>query len=517
MKKSNLIKRGAAAVFAGTIALSLAACGNSTKNSKSGDLTYWVRIPGNISTSVANYGETNFAQEYMKRIGIKVSYMHPAQGQESEALNLLLASGNLPDIIETDWLSRNPDSMIAQKVIQPLNSIIEKNAPNFKKYLEENPDIAIAAKTDSGQYYAFPFVRNGEKLLNVSGFYMRDDWMKELDLEYPETLDEWEEVLTAFKEKKGAKGPLVTGSTSLLNLASGYGIDDGFYVEDGKVKYGVTDPAFGKFLETMNRWYKNGLIDKNLPTMEAKYGNSCMLDGSAGVSFGAGGSGMGVLLTSAKANGNENYSLRAVKAPAETKGAMPKFSNRETKLSSKGAAAITANCKNVDLAAKFLDYSYSDEGEMLNNFGIEGESYTMVDGEPKYTENITNSPKGLSMAQALGMYVRSCAEGPFVQDERYIEQYYPTDQQREALDIWSINETEKRQMPLVTLTADEQTEYSNIMTDFETFKSENIIAFIIGTRPINEFDKFVQECKSRNLDRAVEIYQTAYERYMNRK
>ena len=72
-------------------------------------------------------------------------------------------------------------------------------------------------------------------------------------------------------------------------------------------------------------------------------------------------------------------------------------------------------------------------------------------------------------------------------------------------------------MPLVTLTADEQTEYSNIMTDFETFKSENIIAFIIGTRPINEFDKFVQECKSRNLDRAVEIYQTAYERYMNRK
>lgn len=154
---------------------------------------------------------------------------------------------------------------------------------------------------------------------------------------------------------------------------------------------------------------------------------------------------------------------------------------------------------------------------MLNNFGIEGESYTMVDGEPKYTENITNSPKGLSMAQALGMYVRSCAEGPFVQDERYIEQYYPTDQQREALDIWSINETEKRQMPLVTLTADEQTEYSNIMTDFETFKSENIIAFIIGTRPINEFDKFVQECKSRNLDRAVEIYQTAYERYMNRK
>lgn len=516
MKKQNYLKRSIAAVIASTSILCLAACGGK-ETKESGELTYWVKIPGNIATSVANYGETAFAQEYMKRTGVTVTYKHPAQGQEEEALNLLLASGNLPDIIETDWVSRNPDTMIKQNVIIPLNDIIKKHAPNLKKYYEENKDIAIAAKTDTGNYYAFPFVRNGEKLLNVSGFYMRGDWLKELGLETPETLDEWETVLTAFKEKKGATGVIVTGSKSLLNLASGYGIDDGFYVENGKVKYGLTDKRFGEFLGRMNSWYKAGLIDKNVPTIESKYVNACMLDGRAGVSFGAGGSGMGVLLTSAKANGNSTYSLAAVKAPVEKKGEIPKFSSRELELSSKGAAAITSSCKNVELAAKFLDYSYSEEGAMLNNFGIEGESYTMVDSNPVYTEKITNDPQGLSMAQTLGMYVRSCGEGPFVQDERYIEQYYPTDEQKNALEVWSVNETQKRQMPLVTLTAEEQAEYSKIMTDFETFRDENVIAFIMGTRSVDEYDDFIKECKERKIERAVEIYQNAYDRYIKRK
>ena len=517
MKKHIYLKRGIAALVAGASVLCLAACGGGGDKTSDGELTYWVKINGNIATSVANYAETVFAQEYMKRTGVKVVYEHPAQGQEKEALNLLLASGSLPDIIETDWITRNPDSMIAQNVIVPLNDIIDKSAPNLKKYFEENPDIAIAAKTDSGQYYAFPFVRNGDKLLNVSGFYMRGDWLKELGLEAPETLDEWETVLTAFKEKKGATGVIVTGSKSLLNLSSGYGIDDAFYVEDGVVKYGMIDSRFGEFLGRMNRWYETGLIDKNVPTMEGKYANACMLDGRAGVSFGAGGSGMGVLLTTAKANGDNNYSLAAVKAPAETKGAIPKFSNRELKLSDKGAAAITSSCKDPELAAKFLDFSYSEEGSMLNNFGIEGDSYTMVDGNPIYTEKITNDPNGLTMAQAMGIYVRSCGEGPFIQDERYIEQYYPTDDQRNALNVWSVNETDKRQMPLITLTAEEQSEYSKIMTDFETFRNESIIAFIMGTRSTDDYDTFIKECKDRGIERAIEIYQKAYDRYMNRK
>ena len=76
---------------------------------------------------------------------------------------------------------------------------------------------------------------------------------------------------------------------------------------------------------------------------------------------------------------------------------------------------------------------------MLNNFGIEGESYEMVNGEPKYTELITNNPDKLPMAQILTMYVRATGEAPFIQDPRYIEQYYQLDSQQKALGIWGDN------------------------------------------------------------------------------
>ncbi len=67
-----------------------------------------------------------------KKTGIKVEYLHPAQGQDAEVLNLLIASGELPDIIQTDWLARNPESSIAKNTIIALNDLIDNYSPNLK-------------------------------------------------------------------------------------------------------------------------------------------------------------------------------------------------------------------------------------------------------------------------------------------------------------------------------------------------------------------------------------------------
>lgn len=516
LNKKGIVKKTAAVVLAGTLAIGAAGCGKKGGDAEGGKLTYWVRLHSNIATSVTNYAETPFAKEYSEKTGIEVEYIHPAQGQEKESLNLLIASGELPDIIETDWLSRDPETSIANNTIIRLNDVIDKYAPNLKKFLAENPDIDRAIKTDDGSYYVFPFVRNGEKLLSTNGFIMRDDWLKELGLEAPETIDEWETVLTAFKEKKGATVPFVGGVDLMKNFAGAFGVGYNFYIDNGKVKYGCLEDGFGKYLETMNRWYKNGLIDKNFALTDSKVVSSNMLGGTAGASFGAGGSSMGVWLNNAKKNGDDAFSLAAVKYPATSKGKTPEFSNKSWPYSSLNGAAITGNCKNVELAAKFLDWSYSEEGMMLNNFGIEGESYEMIDGNPTYTDLITNNPDGLPMAQILTMYARSATEGPLIQDPRYIEQYYQLPSQREALDIWADNTGEEHNMPSVTMTEAELNEYNKIMNDFTTYRDENIIRFIIGERPISEFGKFVEECKTRNIERAIEIQQAAYDRYISR-
>ena len=510
-------------------AAGLSGCGNKKKNISAIDpnmptgeitypietdktLTYWVRLANALSTSVPNFAETEFAKEYMKRTGINVEYKHPAQGMESEAVNLLLASGDLPDVIEYNWLSLNPDSAIEKNNILALNDYIENYSPNLKKWLDEHPDINKQVVTDNGNYYVYPFVRNDDKLQSTSGFMIRGDWLRELGLEAPETIDEWRTVLTAFKEKKGSAAPYSGMPTDFMR---GYGIIADFYIDNGKVHYGYCEPAFKDYLIEMNKWYNEGLLDKNFAVIDGDQCNSDMLNNVAGSCFGAGGGTMGTLLN-AKADSKESFELIATKFPSTEKGKKAEFGNKQWQYSPVNGAAITAKSKNPALAARFLDYSYSEEGSMLNNFGTEGVSYNIIDGYPTFSEIVTKNPDGLSMAQSIPLYARSANEGPFIQDVRYIEQYYALDAQKDALVKWSDNNDLDHRMPQITLTRDEARKSSKIMSDIRNYCNENMIKFILGSKPIDELDAFYKELKNMGIEEAIEIEQAAYDRFMNR-
>ena len=95
-----------------------------------------------------------------------------------------------------------PEKAIKDGVIIPLNDIFKEYCPNITKYLAENPDIDKMIKTDDGNYFAFPFIRGEDKLCYTVGGFVRQDWLEELGMEVPATVDEWHDVLTAFKKKK---------------------------------------------------------------------------------------------------------------------------------------------------------------------------------------------------------------------------------------------------------------------------------------------------------------------------
>jgi putative aldouronate transport system substrate-binding protein len=68
----------------------------------------------------------------------------------------------------------------------------------------------------------------------------------------------------------------------------------------------------------------------------------------------------------------------------------------------------------------------------------------------------------------------------------------------------------------LSMTADEATEYTNIMIDLETYRSEMVVNFILGVEPIENYDAFVEYFKSKNIDRAIEIKQASFDRYQAR-
>mgnify|MGYP003302062386 CR=1 FL=1 len=486
-------------------------------------LTYWMELNSNVAANYNNMADTPFGRNLTRQTGVNIEYIHPAAGQVAEAFNLLLAEKVLPDIIENNWLdySGGPEKAIKDGIIIPLNDVIEQYCPNLKAYLETHPEIDAMVKTDDGTYYCFPFIRGGDALLTSTGLVLREDWLEELHLEIPETIEEWEVVLTAFKEEKNAAAPF-TFQYSLEDFMNNnpweyaYGVSRNFYLDDsGKIVYGAVQDGYKEYLQLMNKWMKQGLIDVDLLTLTGEQVAAKLTNGSAGASFGYCGSGMGNWINAGKAK-DENYNLVAAPYPTLDKGTKPEMGQRDNNYIGIGSAAISTSCENIELAARLLDYAYSEEGHILYNFGEEGTSYELRNEEPNYTGLLLDNPDGISVTHAMGGYIRANYNGPFVQDEAYVEQYYTLDNQKDAVKIWAETNMEKHIIPPITPTAEESQEQSQIMYDINTYRDEYTIKFIFGTIDFSEWDTYVDTIYKMGLDRVLEIQNDALDRYYAR-
>lgn len=483
-------------------------------------LTYWCDLNQNVSANFANLGDTPFAQEWQKETGITVEFQHPPAGQSEEQLSFMIQDEQLPDLVEYGWLnySGGPEKAIQEGVILELTDIINDYCPNLRKYLDENPDIDRMIKTDEGHYYCFPFIRGDDKLCNTIGLMLRQDWLEDLGMEVPTTIDEWHDVLVAFKEKEGATAPLsweyTMGSLTDANpFAYAYGTCRGFYLgSDGKVHYGPAEEGYKEYLELFRQWYSEGLIDKDLATLALDQVSAKITSGEAGASIGWAGSRMGTWINAAVKT-NPDFMLVCAPYPTINKGDKPEMGQIDNRYPNQGCVAITTSCENIEAAATLMDFAYGEEGHLMFNFGVEGESYNMVDGYPTYTDEIYNNPNGWSVAQSLSAYVRGNYNGPFVQDLRYLEQYYTIDTQKESASIWGATNAAKYKVPPVTPTTEESSEYKQIMNEITTYRDEMTLKFILGDESLDKFDEFVNTLYDFGLERALEIQNAALDRY----
>jgi len=487
-------------------------------------LTYWGALPNSLTGVKSEHAEVPFYQEWQKRTGVKVDFTAPPANQVEESFNVMLASGELPDLIEYNFMNfpGGPEKAIQDGYILKLNDLIDNYAPNLKKYLEEHPEVDKMVKTDSGSYFAFPFIRGDESLLTFQGPVIRKDWLDELGLPIPETIDEWTTVLTAFREQKGAAAPLsfVAKPRVFNELGNGafvgaFGVTRDFYLEDGTIKFGPAEPGYKEFLAQFREWYAAGLLDKDIATVDSKLMDANIASGATGATWGNAGGGIGKWLPLLK-DQNPDASVVAAPYPVLEKGTTPKFGQRDYAFSPGGMVAISGTSQNVELAVRMLDYGYSEEGNMFFNFGTEGVSYTMENGYPKFTDLLMKNPEKLAPAQAMSLYIRGNTTGPFVLDKRVIEQYLNLPEQQEAVAIWKGTDMAKHQLPPVTPTPEESAEYAKIMADVNTLVDEMTLKIILGAEPLDAFESYVEKLKSVKLDRAIEIKKAALDRYMSR-
>ncbi|MCI9625179.1 MAG: hypothetical protein HFI90_00170 [Clostridia bacterium] len=267
----------------------------------------------------------------------------------------------------------------------------------------------------------------------------------------------------------------------------------------------------------MAHWYKNRLIVSGFADEDSKRISALVIAGDAGAVAGYNGSGFGSWIPRLK-NAVPGAALEPVPYVAQSKGGKL-FTGQMAGESNASGAAITTSCKEIEIAARLLDYGYSEKGHMMYNFGREGISYEMKDGVPTYTDVILDNSKngGLSVSQEMSKYIRRCYNGPFEQDPDYLFQMYPLQEQKDGVTIWSQTDAAQHKLPLIVMTEEENKEFSEIMSDINTFREEKLAKFVSGQESLDTLNSYYETLKNLKIERAIEIQQQAYDRYLARQ
>ncbi len=288
-------------------------------------------------------------------------------------------------------------------------------------YLDLIPNIVAAVGEDrfadwkaaDGHFYTIPTI------VNVPGSQstaVRKDWLGKLGMDVPATWEQWKAYWYGVRDNDmNGNGdatdeiPIVlemgqNGERSLHALLNAFGIkassDAQFCVlDDGTYTMVYEHPRYREFITEMQQLYADKIIDQEFATRYQADMYNTMSGNLAGTVF-TWAEQCAVHSETLIANGVEN-GLYLTCAPITGPYGDQYIQKRQ---GITGNWCITAKAEadgKVEDILKFWNWMFSDEGVMLYNYGIEGYTYTMVDGSPVINPEITAA--GFNDYRTLGM------------------------------------------------------------------------------------------------------------------
>lgn len=480
------------------------------------EFTMWTR---NATTfdGFADYYDNEVYKEMEKLTGVKMNFVHPIIGSENENFQLMLVSDDTPDFIHGiyNYYVGGMDLAIEDGFIVALNDYAKKYMPNYLNRINQNVDSQLQSVTDTGNLWGVHHLVDLPQG-SWAGLGIRQDWLDDAGLASPKTISELENALTVFRDnytldKNGPFHLSTSGLTTGFALIGSYNVAGNRYINvDGTVKYSPMEPGFKEYLMLLADWYKKGLVDKDsVTTNEIFVPAQDAINGVVGV-FEFVKSQSNVWKNSAT---DPNFRVVSIPAPLPEGKTYADIHVRQTQswVRPGNSMAISTSCENLEIASKYWDYFFTDEGFQLANWGPEGLSRTYDSaGNPIYNETAM-AFKNITYTQTK----YALHNQPVFTRWRREEQGLNEDQ-REAWKIWGVVDDAYMVPENVTLTQEEGAEHSQIKSTLDTFVSENVGLFITGAKSFDQYDAYLAEMKSIGVDRAVELNQIALDRYLAR-
>ncbi|MCD7818481.1 MAG: hypothetical protein LUH07_05475, partial [Lachnospiraceae bacterium] len=482
-----------------------------------GTLSYGFTMSSRWSEYYEYWDETPIGQELEASTGVDLDMVHVA---DKTAMNLLLASGELPDIITYNFANNytggNEKAMSDGLIYQMTEDFVQTYAPDYWQFLEDNPDIMRQVKTSDGSIFGFCFALTGADNLSQQGLIVRGDWLDTLGLDEPETADEFKEMLSLFKSEMGAQIPLeLTASTLNSVMRNGYITTPfnlvcmGEYQIDGTVHVGYAEQEFKDVLQWLHELYEEGLLDPNFATVDTDTVNANMSTGAAGASQGAATSGIKTWMDAAgSAVEEEGFSLIGIKGLVANAGDVPLYGHLNYSVPG-NMSVISSMCSDPVTAAQYFNYGYTHAGYMLYNYGIEGVTY-IADGNYNYvsvTEEVANGDIDTAF------YTLSYGNGPFEACPPDYSSYLYQEMADARQVAWVQHTASEYQYPNVSVSSEYSNEYSNLVSELETYRDEMIIKFVRGDESLDNFDDYLNTLESIGMSRYIEMLQNAADEY----
>lgn len=504
------------------VALSIALVGCCTgcgKDSKSGNgkITWWERNDVSAYLDNGNNGVQAF-QKIAEQNGVEIEFTHPMIGQQNEEFNVMIASGELPDIVCYEWAGYpgGADQAIEDGVIIALDEYIEQGKlPNYKKALEKY-GVMDAVKTYNGHIAGFHGIKEDPSINAYYGPTIRKDWLDKLGLEVPTTIDEWEKVLIAFRDKdpngNGKKDEIPL--TAVPNFWGAFGLTmENYYVNpEGEFTFAGMGPRFESYLKTMHRWYEEGLINSEYPTMDTKTRDAFITGDISGAFVGYTGSQYGNYIAAKK--DDPEFKLVGAPWPKGEDGIAWTPQIGYKRVIQTATAAISAKSKNIDAALKLLDSFYTEENTELLNWGIEGVTYTKTENGNEFKEEILHSQDGKGPIAALAPYaIPSIGWYPRVFDsDAYRALTLPYPEMQEASALWASADTSLLNKQAFVFSDEESKEMAKITASLQSYCQEMYQKFVTGHESLDMYAEYEKNLKDMGIERLIEIYKASYDR-----
>lgn len=481
-------------------------------------LSYFVADDSNAAIMTTDWNDNEFYQEMERRTGVHLEFEMVSSADYQTNFNLMIASGNLADMIYVgaSYYAEGVDAAIDDGYFLDLTDLVDEYMPNYERIRTSDVQYELLSTTDSGRLGAVYELRQSKQGPWL-GLWIRQDWLDDLGLETPVTFDDYHEVLTAFKNEKGATAPLIlnfSGSdgefgtmSGGLNVLNSWQLD-----ETGKVNFGPYMDAWKEYVTIMHQWYTEGLIDPDfMATDERTADMAKVVTGASGL--------FAALYTMPSvyeaASEDPNMDLAPVNPPVMNEGDEGHIRLRDSYTS--GNTAISADSENWEVALRWLDYLYTEEGALLANYGVEGDTFEFDEnGEPVFTDKILNNENGWTMTQTVASYL--CPSAGIANWSDWTRELAGVPEKDQACyDVWSEFSDDWRLPSSVTLTQDESTERAALYADISTIVKEQTAQFISGALDIeSNWDAYISALEASGMERAIEITQAAYDRYLAR-